>query len=301
MVGLSPGHVTLANCCQGLAPSIRAASYSSSGIVWSPDSQMIMWKPTACQIERKMMAPRAVLGLFSQSVPDHAPKVIVSIIELINPFSWYMNFHRIDTTTIDVTTGMKKTTRKKVTPRMLRFTSTASSSAKAAWTGTTTSANTKVFQADCRNTGSVNARAKLSNPTSLGGFGEMSRAFVNERANARMTGMMRNSTRRTAAGAIMPSPAQVSRPLMERKRRRERRGVSAATVGGVTVMEITWDSGGTVGDAQRPPRARYWNPYPSLDSMLVSMSFTAVSSVLCTSAPFMMSFAAVSNVLEITA
>ena len=118
------------NCCQGLAPSIRAASYSSSGIVWSPDSQMIMWKPTACQIERTMMAPSAVLGLLSQSVPSQAPKLIVLIIELINPFSWYMNFHRIDTTTIDVTTGMKKMTRKIVTPRSVRFTSTASSRAK---------------------------------------------------------------------------------------------------------------------------------------------------------------------------
>ena len=79
----------------------------------SPESQMIMWKPTACQIERKMMAPRAVLGLFSRPVPAHAPKVIVLIMELINPFSWYMNFHRIDTTTIDVTTGMKKMTRRR--------------------------------------------------------------------------------------------------------------------------------------------------------------------------------------------
>ena len=34
--------------------------------------------------------------------------------------------------------------------------------------------------------------------------------------------MTRNSTSRMAAGAIMPNPAQVSRPLMERKRRGRR-------------------------------------------------------------------------------
>ena len=38
-------------------------------MVCSPASQMIMWKPTACQIDITMIAGIAVSGLFSQSVP----------------------------------------------------------------------------------------------------------------------------------------------------------------------------------------------------------------------------------------
>ena len=107
MVERRPGQVTFVNCCHGVAPSIRAASYSSSGMVCRPDSQMSMWKPTACQIDSTMIAPSAVLGSFSQAVPCHAPNVTVLMNELIRPSSWYMNFQRIDTTTIEVTTGTK--------------------------------------------------------------------------------------------------------------------------------------------------------------------------------------------------
>ena len=36
ITGRSPGRVTLRNCCQRLAPSTLAASYSSLGMSWSP-------------------------------------------------------------------------------------------------------------------------------------------------------------------------------------------------------------------------------------------------------------------------
>src|SRR5256885_2864399 len=101
------GQVTLRNCCQVPAPSISAASYSSCGMVCRPDSQISMWKTTACQIDSTMIAVSAVLGSFSHAVPCQAPQVMESIKELISPSGWYMNFHRIDTTTIEVTTGMK--------------------------------------------------------------------------------------------------------------------------------------------------------------------------------------------------
>ena len=127
-------------------------------MVCSPDSQMIMWKPTACQIDSTMIAGSAVLGLFSQSAPCSAPNVTVSMNELISPVGWYMNFQRIDTTTIDVTTGMKKTIRKNVTPRSFWLTSTASSSPSPACTGTTTIANRNVLRTDRRNDGVLRER-----------------------------------------------------------------------------------------------------------------------------------------------
>ena len=42
---------------------MRAASYSSPGMVCRPESQMIMWKPTACQIDMTMIAGSAVCGI----------------------------------------------------------------------------------------------------------------------------------------------------------------------------------------------------------------------------------------------
>lgn len=48
---------------------------------------MIMWNPTACQIDMTMIAPSAVDGSLSQSVPLHSPKVTASIIELTSPSS----------------------------------------------------------------------------------------------------------------------------------------------------------------------------------------------------------------------
>ena len=64
---------------------MAAASYSSPGMVCSPDSQMTMWKPTACQIDNMMIANRAVFGLPSQSgpwMPTLASRALIS------PLGW---------------------------------------------------------------------------------------------------------------------------------------------------------------------------------------------------------------------
>jgi hypothetical protein len=68
---------------------------------------MTMWKPTPCQTDKMMIAGIAVLGSCSQATASKAPNVSRSNIELMRPFSWYMNVHTIETTTIDVTTGRK--------------------------------------------------------------------------------------------------------------------------------------------------------------------------------------------------
>ena len=165
---------------------------------------MIIWKPTACQMDMMMMAGRAVLGLLSQAMFSQAPKVSMSMNELTMPSGWYMKRHRIDTTTIEVTTGMKNTIRKNVVPRSFWLTRTANSSPRPACTGTTTMANRNVLIRDRMKVGSaVKARMKLSRPTKRGGLGEMRRALVKERPNASPTGMTRKRSSSSAAGATM--------------------------------------------------------------------------------------------------
>jgi hypothetical protein len=109
-------------------------------MVCSPDSQITMWKPTACQMDMNMMAGIAAVGLFSQSVPWITLKVSVCSMLLTSPSGWYMKRQRIDTTTIEVTTGTKYRVRKKLTPRIFALTSSASSSANPDCRGTTTTA-----------------------------------------------------------------------------------------------------------------------------------------------------------------
>src|SRR6478609_6069411 len=118
LVSRSPGQVTYRKRFHLLAPSSSAASYRSAGMVCRPESQMTMWKPTACQIDRKMMAGIAELVLLSQSVPWMVLKDTACRTWLTRPSGWYMNRQRIDTTTIDVTTGMKYNVRKKFDPRV---------------------------------------------------------------------------------------------------------------------------------------------------------------------------------------
>ena len=52
-------------------------------MVCRPASQMIMWNPTACQIDMNMIAGIAVVGLFNQSVPCECPKVTAEMIWFI--------------------------------------------------------------------------------------------------------------------------------------------------------------------------------------------------------------------------
>ena len=48
---------------------------------------MIIWKPTACQIDSTIMAGIAVPGWLSQAMVDHPPPVTVLSIELNRPLS----------------------------------------------------------------------------------------------------------------------------------------------------------------------------------------------------------------------
>src|SRR4051812_29203473 len=155
---------------------------------------MIMWKPTADQIDMSMIAGRAVDGLFSQSIGVKCPNVTRTSTWLSSPSSWYRNFHSSEITTMDVTTGTKYIVRKKLVPRTFALTSSARTRPKPACTGTMTSAKYKVLRKDAQNTESENRLVKFSNPTNSAGRGEMRRAFVKASVKARTTGMNRNST-----------------------------------------------------------------------------------------------------------
>src|SRR6478736_1070381 len=182
-------------------------------MVCSPESQMTMWKPIACQADMRMIASSAVFGSPSQSgpwMPNFASTWLMS------PFGWYMNSHSIDTTTIEVTTGRKYTVRKKFVPRILTLTSSANPSAHADCTGTMTAAKTIVLRSEAQNVSSAKSRTKLSAPMNSAGRGEMSRALVNASPNVSPIGMSRNVTSRTAAGSSMSSATVVEErdPLM---------------------------------------------------------------------------------------
>ena len=96
-----------------------------------------------------------------------------------------MNIHSIEMTTIEVTTGRKYTVRKKLTPRILTLISSASTSARPAWMGTTNMANSTVLRSDFQNSGSPNSRVKLSKPTNCGPVGETSFALVKASAKVK--------------------------------------------------------------------------------------------------------------------
>jgi hypothetical protein len=76
-------------------------------MVWSPASQMIMWKPTPCQTLITTIAPMAVDGSASQAWPAHTPPVSMDSAELTRPSSWYRKRHSRLMTTIEVITGRK--------------------------------------------------------------------------------------------------------------------------------------------------------------------------------------------------
>src|SRR3546814_18851961 len=68
MIGASAGSVTWRNCAHAPAPSIRAASYNSSGIDWSPASRMIMLYPKFFHTAKITIAGIAQAGSPSQSI-----------------------------------------------------------------------------------------------------------------------------------------------------------------------------------------------------------------------------------------
>ena len=105
---------------------------------------------------------------------------------------------------MEVTTGMKITVRKAVTPLTLALTRMARARASPDWQGTTTRAKSAVLARDrMKDESPVNARMKLFRPTKLGGRGEMRRALVKDRRNVSRMGMPMKSSRRMSAGEDM--------------------------------------------------------------------------------------------------
>ena len=96
------GHVTWRKRCQRLAPSIRAASYSSSGMFWSPARKKIMFEPIPPQMAINMTPPRAVPGSPAQLCSRN-----VGRIPLITPSPARNHRHMTAEAAPDSITGMK--------------------------------------------------------------------------------------------------------------------------------------------------------------------------------------------------
>src|SRR3712207_8241389 len=107
---------------------------------------MIMWKPTACQTDMNMIAGMAVEVSLSQSAPSTMLKVSACRTALTRPSGWYMKRHRMETTTMEVTTGTKYIVRKKLVPLTRMVKSSDIRSARADWPGTTTTEKPKVLR-----------------------------------------------------------------------------------------------------------------------------------------------------------
>ena len=92
---------------------------------------MTIWKPTPCQIESRMMDPRAVADEPSQSCAGTRPPVMNWTEELSRPSGLRSRTSRQMTATsaIGKTTGMKKNVRKKRMPLSLRLSRIARTSA----------------------------------------------------------------------------------------------------------------------------------------------------------------------------
>ena len=118
----------------------------------------------------------------------------------------------METTTIEVTTGMKIIVRKAVTPLTFWLTRIASARARPDWQGTTISAKKAVFVRDRMKVGSsVKARTKFSIPMNCGGLGEMRRVLVKDRMKVSRIGMPMKSRRSTSAGELMSHAVRASR------------------------------------------------------------------------------------------
>lgn len=167
------------------------------------------------------MAKRAQLGSPNQSGPEIP---ILASNALSRPSGWYMKSHSMETTTMEVTMGRKKTVRKKFKPGNFLFTSSAIISARPDCPGTITRAKMRVLRKDAQKTSVPKSRSKFSRPMNCIGRGEMRRASVNARTKVRTMGTTRKSSMRIPAGASIPHPA---RACAEVSRRYFRDGAAA--------------------------------------------------------------------------
>ena len=156
-------------------------------MVCSPASQITMWNPTACQIDMNMIAGMAVEVLFSQSVPWTVLNVTVCSMLLTSPSRRYMKRHRIETTTIEVTTGTKYRVRKKFVARALSVHQEREQQCEARTAAARRPPRSRrCCAATSRTAGRRRAGWKLSSPVISVGSREMSRALVKASMKHRM-------------------------------------------------------------------------------------------------------------------
>src|SRR3990172_2829949 len=143
-VGESMGRVTCQNCAQRPAPSIRALSYSSSGIVWSPASTMTVNRPMFIQtvaIETEMSAQFGSVNQapicastpwcsltaqppsFSHATRDSPTPSKTSFSTPID--GWSSTYQRTAVIATDAASVEEKIVRKMTMPGSFRFASTA--------------------------------------------------------------------------------------------------------------------------------------------------------------------------------
>jgi hypothetical protein len=98
--------VILKNCEIGDAPSILAASYSSSGISSIPASRTTVLKPVCHQTSINIIQRSAIFGSSIKS-GGLIPKIFDINTANTPTLGKYRSFQTSDTATIDVTTGVK--------------------------------------------------------------------------------------------------------------------------------------------------------------------------------------------------
>src|SRR5664279_4171181 len=117
IVGPSSGRVIQRWICQYEAPSMAAASYSSSGMLWIPASIRITAKPMYFQ---EMITINVQMAMFGSAIQStlNAPSPIFVRRVLTAPWYWSMRPQPVPTITSLITYGMKMSTRITERPRM---------------------------------------------------------------------------------------------------------------------------------------------------------------------------------------
>ena len=149
-----PGSVTSRNCCQGVAPSTAAASYSDAGIVCRPARIMIAKNGKPCQTSATMIAYSAVPGWASQGTAS-VTSPSRSSRSLNRPTcGWYIQAHISAITTDGSAQGIRIRLRARPRQRKRWFSSSAVASPSASCSGTVSPIHITVRPSDDQATGS---------------------------------------------------------------------------------------------------------------------------------------------------
>ena len=124
IVGPSSGSVTRRVVCQGDAPSMAAASFSSAGMPCSPASSKMMPKPMYCQVSTTKMVYSTTWRLASHSCTSPPSPTDLHHLST-KPPGCSNSDHMTAVTAGGSTYGAKITSRMNVRPRNLRFSSSA--------------------------------------------------------------------------------------------------------------------------------------------------------------------------------